>query len=576
MLRRLGAQIAKEINPESRTILEHRQTSGFANMTGMQLKMKSAEVTNWEVRHLPVIIALSCLWLSLLVVLLAILTINSGSMVYTIDDIYIHLAISRNLNEYSVFGVTRYEFSSSSSSPLWNLIISAAFVLVGITDMVPLALNVILSSIAVVTFYVLLKDLDVSSQYITAVLLSFVFFTSLPGLVFTGMEHTLHIILSLLFFVLSSRILSLEESSNRDSLLLLVVTFFVSAVRFESVFLALPVAFLFLMKRDWSHALAVLLVAGLPWLAYGIVSVQNGWLLLPNSLVVKGVDAMNEGIALFLIRGIGALVVSPHLLVLLVATVKLTRFQEHGFWHKNNVMNLIFISACLLHLQLGRIGWFFRYEAYLVALGILAVSIQARQFLSELDLPSIRMPAIGASLDRNRLYGLGLVILFIAPLVGRGALWIYWTPTASKNIYEQQYQMGLFLDRFYIGETVLMNDIGCANYLSDIVCVDKWGIGTLDVGQMLLNGSMSAEMLRIIADERGVKVAILYADGLIPEEWEEVGRWTIRDNVVAYNSTVSFLAVMPSEKDRLIESLVLFSPGLSDDVIESGLYTTLL
>ncbi|MFX1603869.1 MAG: hypothetical protein ACFFCK_10325 [Promethearchaeota archaeon] len=538
--------------------------------------MKSAEVNSWAARHLPVIIALSCLWLSLLVVLLAILTINSGFMVYTIDDTYIHLAISRNLNEYSVFGVTRYEFSSSSSSPLWNLIISAGFVLVGITDMMPLTINVILASVAVVTFYALIKDLDVSERYLTIALLSFVFFTSLPGLVFTGMEHTLHVILSLIFLVLSSRVLSLEEISGRDSLPLLVVTFFVSAVRFESVFLALPVAFLFLLKKDGNHALAVLAMAGLPWLAYGIVSVQNGWLLLPNSLLVKGIDAMNEGIGLFLIRGIGALAVSPHLFVLLVASVKLTSSQEHGFWHEKNMMKLIFVAACLLHLQLGRIGWFFRYEAYLVALGILIVSIQGRQFLSELDLASLGVPAIGMNLDRNRLYGLAFVVLFIAPLAGRGLLWIYWTPTASKNIYEQQYQMGLFLDRFYTGEVVLMNDIGCANYLSDIVCVDKWGIGTLDVGQLLLNGSMSMDTLRIVAEEHGVKVAVMYADGLVPEEWEEVGRWTIRDNVVAYNSTVSFFAVMPSERDRLIDNLVVFSPGLSDDVIESGLYTTLL
>jgi len=541
----------------------------------MQLKMKSAEVNNRAVRHLPVIIALACLWLSLLVVFAAILAMNSGLMVYTIDDIYIHLAISRNLNEYSVFGVTRYEFSSSSSSPFWNLIISAGFVLVGITDMVPLALNVILASVAVVTLYALLKDMDMSPRYLTVVLVSFVFFTSLPGLVFTGMEHTLHIVLSLIFVVLSSRVLSLEESSGRQSLLLLVVTFFVSAVRFESMFLALPVALLFLIKRKWSHALALLGMAALPWIAYGIVSMQNGWLLLPNSLLIKGVDAMNQGIGLFLIRGIGALAVSPHLLVLIVASVKLTSSQEHGFWHSDNVMKLIFVSSCLLHLQLGRIGWFFRYEAYLVALGVLTVSIQARQFFSKLDLTTFRMPALGTSLDRNRLYGLGLVILFIAPLAGRGALWIYWTPTASNNIYEQQYQMGLFLDMFYTGEAVLMNDIGCANYLSDIVCVDKWGIGTLDVGQSLLNGSMSVDTLRIIAAEHGVRVAILYEDGLVPEEWEEVGRWTIRDNVVAYNSTVAFLVVEPSERDRLIDSLVLFSPGLSEDVIESGLYTTL-
>ncbi|MHA2379317.1 MAG: hypothetical protein ACXADO_05245 [Candidatus Thorarchaeota archaeon] len=529
-----------------------------------------------EVKHLPAMVAISCLWLSLIVLFVAILAMNSGHMVYTIDDIYIHLAISRNLNEYSVFGVTRYEFSSSSSSPFWTLIISAGFVLVGVNDMLPLALNAILASVAVVTVYALLKDMDVSPRYLTVVLLSFVFFTSLPGLVFTGMEHILHIVLSLIFIVLSSRILSSEESTGRQLLLLLVVTLLVSAVRFESMFLAIPVALLFSMKRKWSHALTVLGMAAFPWIAYGVVSVQNGWLLLPNSLLVKGVDAINHGIGWFLVRGIGSLAVSPHLLVLLFASVKLPRFQDQGFWHIDNVMRLIFISSCLMHLQLGRVGWFFRYEAYLVALGVFTVSIQGRQFFSELDLTSLRIPAIDTSLNKNRLYGLGLIGLFIAPLAGRGALWIYWTPIASNNIYDQHYQMALFLDKFYTGEAVLMNDIGFANYLSDIVCIDKWGIGTLDVGQSLLNGSMSVDTLRIIAAEHGVKVAILHPDGLVPEEWEVVGYWTIRDNVVAYNSTVAFLVVMPSERERLIDSLVQFSSGLSEDVIEGGLYTTLV
>ena len=176
--------------------------------------MKALKVYNRAVNHLAAIIALSCFWLSLVVVFVAILAINSGLMVYTLDDIYIHLAISRNLNEYSIFGVTRYEFSSSSSSPLWNLIISAGFVLVGISDMVPLVLNIIFASVAIVTVYAILKDMEMSPRYLTGVLVSFVFFTSLPGLVFTGMEHTLHIVFSILFVFLSSRILSLEESNS--------------------------------------------------------------------------------------------------------------------------------------------------------------------------------------------------------------------------------------------------------------------------------------------------------------------------------------------------------------------------
>lgn len=537
------------------------------------LEMKATKTVIMKVKHLPVIIALSCLWLSLIVCFIAILVINSGHMIYTLDDIYIHMAISRNLNEYSVFGVTRYEFSSSSSSPIWNLIISAAFLLVGVNDMVPLVLNVILASVAVVAVYGFLKDRDMSPRYITAILLSFVFFTSIPCLVFTGMEHILHIILSLIFVVLSSRILSAEGSTFGQLLHLLVVTLFASAIRIESIFLVLPVVVLFFIKRRWTYAITILGMAAVPWIAYGIVSIQNGWLLLPNPLLVKSVDALNYGAGWFLIRGIVSLVVSPHLIVLLGASISLHRFQ--GFWHVDNIKNFIFITACLIHLQLGRIGWFFRYEAYLVALGVFIVLVQGHRFFSELNLTTLRNQKIDMSLDRKRLYRIGLIALFFAPLAGRGALCIYWTPIASNNIHSQQYQMALFLDRFYTGDVVMMNDIGYANYLSDIICIDKWGIGTLEVGLSLINGSMSADTLRFIAAERGVKVAVLYQDRLIPGEWEVVGYWTIRNNVVAYNSTVAFIAAIPSERERLIDNLIQFSSVLPDDVIESGPYTML-
>jgi hypothetical protein len=545
--------------------------------SGLELESKALQVDSGMAKHLPVIIALSCLWISLVAMFAAVLVINSGLMVYTLDDAYIHLAISKNLYQYSVFGVTRYGFSSSSSSPFWNLIVSSVFVLVGVSALVPLALNAFFASVAVVTVYILLKEMEMSPKYLTVVLVSFVFFTSLPGLVFVGMEHTLHVVFSIVFVVLAARILSLGETNTRSqSLFLLVITFFASAARIETVFLALPVAILFVLKRRWIYALAILIMAGLPWLAYGIVSMQNGWLLISNSLLVKSVNAMDEGVSFYFVRGIGSLLISPHLVALLVASVKLTSFRDIGFWHINNVLKLIFVPACLLHVLLDRVGWFFRYEAYLVAIGVIVVSIQGRQFISDLDLASLRMPLRGISLEKKRLYGLGLVILFVAPLAGRGVLAIAWTPIASNNIYEQQYQMGLFLNRFYTDETVMVNDIGCVNYLADIVCVDKWGIGTLEIGEALLNGSMSATWLQSIAAERGVKIAVVYADKYIPDDWEDVGNWTIRHNVVAHGNTVTFFVVMPSERDRLINSLVLFSSSLPDDVIQGGLYTTFL
>jgi hypothetical protein len=544
--------------------------------SGLQLNMTASKTDNGTRKYLPVLIALVTLWLSLVIEFVAILVINSGVMVYTLDDAYIHLAISKNFHNYHIFGITRYGFSSSSSSPFWNLILSAVFVLVGVSDIVPLVLNIIFASVAVVVLFELLKDMGMGLKYLTAVLLSFVFFTSLPGLVFTGMEHMLHVFLSMTLFVLSAKILSAEESNIEQSILLLVVTLLSAAVRIETIFLVFPVIMLFLMKRKWFYALAIFSMASLPWAIYGIVSIENGWLLLPNSLLVKSVDAMNEGIRYFFVRGIGALLISPHLVALIIASIKLTSSKEYGFWHIGNVMRVIFVTACLLHVYLGRVGWFFRYEAYLVAIGVIAISIQGRQFLSNLDLASIRMPIIGTGLERKRLYGLGLVVLFIAPLAGRGILVLYLTPIASNNIYDQQYQMGLFLDRFYTGDTVLINDIGCVNYLSDIHCVDKWGIASLEIGEFLLNGSMSPSVLKTIAIEKGVEIAVVYADDLIPAEWEEVGSWTIPDNIVASNNTVTFFAVMPSERDRLIGNLVLFSSELPENVIQSGLYTTLL
>jgi hypothetical protein len=47
-----------------------------------------------------------------------------GKYIYPLDDSYIHLAISKNLTEYNVWGITKYEFSSTSSSPFFTLIIS--------------------------------------------------------------------------------------------------------------------------------------------------------------------------------------------------------------------------------------------------------------------------------------------------------------------------------------------------------------------------------------------------------------------------------------------------------------------
>ena len=55
--------------------------------------------------------------------IITILLLNSGLMVYNIDDAYIHLALAENIIR-GHYGVNLGEFSSPSSSILWPFILA--------------------------------------------------------------------------------------------------------------------------------------------------------------------------------------------------------------------------------------------------------------------------------------------------------------------------------------------------------------------------------------------------------------------------------------------------------------------
>jgi hypothetical protein len=50
--------------------------------------------------------------------------------------------------------------------------------------------------------------------------------------------------------------------------------------------------------------------------------------------------------------------------------------------------------------------------------------------------------------------------------------------------------------------------------------------------------------------------------GGIPRSWRRVGRWTIRDNIICGDDTVSIFATDPLDADRVREALSAFTPRL--------------
>ena len=75
---------------------------------------------------------------------------NGGRFVYALDDPYIHMAIAKNFALHGVWSVTAEGFSSSTSAPLWTLILAIAYRLFGVNDLTPLILN-ILAALALLT-----------------------------------------------------------------------------------------------------------------------------------------------------------------------------------------------------------------------------------------------------------------------------------------------------------------------------------------------------------------------------------------------------------------------------------------
>ncbi|MFW6270554.1 MAG: hypothetical protein ACOC4G_10800, partial [Bacillota bacterium] len=62
---------------------------------------------------------------------------NEGVFVYALDDPYIHMSIAKNLVQEKVFGVTKYEFSFSTSSPLYTLLLSFFYYIFSPNEITP-------------------------------------------------------------------------------------------------------------------------------------------------------------------------------------------------------------------------------------------------------------------------------------------------------------------------------------------------------------------------------------------------------------------------------------------------------
>src|SRR6266436_1228570 len=276
--------------------------------------------------------------------LIASYNLASRHFIYPLDDTYINMAVAKNFAAHGVWGVTPFEFSSSSSTPFFVLLLSSVYRLTGPSQYVPLGLSWLfgLASIYVGSQF-LKKYLDKKSQ--TSALVAFVLLPPLFVVGTLGMEHSLHLLLTLLF-------VQQFDADGESMWPVSGITILMVITRYEGLFMA-SVAFLLLAyQRRWIRAMTIAVSAALPVGAYALFSISHHGYWLPNSIALKGAHAhLRDAI----INSLAGAHLSLLLVTLTIITVLLRRVRP-----KLARAGCLVAGAGCLHLILADVGWAWR------------------------------------------------------------------------------------------------------------------------------------------------------------------------------------------------------------------------
>ena len=473
-------------------------------------------------------------------------------------------------------------FSSGASSLLWPLCIAACFAVFGIHEYFPLVLNVL--CVVGLIFYAgyVVRRTTGSGWWSLLVLAAITFLTPLLAMASTGMEHALQSLLAVVFVDLAARLLTHDAqrlTSPRACAALCVTGPLLVMTRYEGLFLVAPVGLLLLCQRRWALAVLLGVASTAPIILFGLFAVSKSWYFFPNSLLIKAnapVAHNLAGLLTFLSKWYEVLLVEHHMFVVVAAVTAAligTLRRHWTLWSYPALFLSITLLATLQHLQFAGIGWFYRYEAYLIVLSLLGLGV-AFGFARPLD-----NPAYWRSVRVLPLYLTGALaaLLFGAPLWTRAMISVGHVAAASYSIYRQQYQMGRFVRRYYRGKGVAANDLGAISFFADSRFVDVVGLSDIDVLRARRAFHYTPADVSRLCAKRHVEMAVIYDEwtiiyGGLPSGWVQIGRWTIPFNAIAGSNVVSFYAPDMAHVSTLTHQLQEFHAALPKDIIEDGLY----
>lgn len=494
-----------------------------------------------------------------------ILRINNGTFLYTLDDPYIHLALSDQIRHgnYGLYPGTHAAPSSSILFPFLLAIVSGT----PLHPYFPLLINIcaLFFTAEVMRRFLLHLRLG-TDDFAIAAQAAAVFIVALSlnliGVVFTGLEHSLHIA------TVAAIVYGLALFLDRDKMpsWLPVAIVLCPLVRYEGMALSSGALLVLALRGRFRTALATFAVIFVLLGGFSVFLIKLGLPPLPSSVLVKsGVAAggVDHGLRAFLAgmaKNADFMVTQPVGIVLLLigvmaATVGvLELIPGRRPWSSRGLMALALLSLIGGQAAAGRWGWLSRYEDYLL-LGTAMISI----YLA----PAAIREALARPLGERVVLAAGLA----TALLVFGAPYCQMTrnvPLASNNIYEQQLQMHSFVDKFYKGP-IAINDLGLSSYHNPYPVLDLGGLGSEKARKLIAANATAADYEAFVA-ANDVHLVMVYEEwfpGQIPETWQRVGMMSLsRAHLSAAYDDVQFYVTDNVTAARVREELAEFEKTL--------------
>jgi len=460
-----------------------------------------------------------------------ILHANNGQFVYTLDDPYIHLALAGNIAG-GHYGINSSESAAPSSSVLWPVLL-VPFSALPHAYLLPVFFNAFFSLLTVV----LLSRFYGHRGMLLSVASVFAF--NLTGLVYTGMEHSLQLL------AVAAVVSGLKDFTEKHRISKFLAVSLVAAplIRYECLAVSLPVLVFLFVSGERKKSVVLLVVIAVLLSTFSLFLLSMGLDPLPASVNAKSAVVGHSGSVSSILGNLFDSIRSFRGLTQLLVLVPLVSvLAGRNRKPDEKLLAGTVVMAVVLHMLVGRSGWFHRYGVYMWAFSILVCFHLYRNTVRR---HSLVFSVILLALSADYLSGYTKI------------------PAASANIYQQQFQMSRFVHN-WLKQPVAVNDLGLVSMGYNRYVLDLWGLATPSA----LVGADDPLWVDSAASVNGVNTAIVYSDEIAGvQHWTHVARMQISPPlVVCVSGGVDFLSAPWSSADSLRAKLVDFKKTLPEGI----------